>query len=119
MSPTIKKSAAKEKTVDVGTLFEKYFAALRKIPLDEKTEHTDRAALQHLLQTLATNVNASGKRKLIVRDHLLKNIFGFEYLIAPYTIAHLKLSQYLREQKYELSDDERFQVCMTNTLEPM
>jgi hypothetical protein len=62
---------------------------------------------------------ASGKRNLIVRDHLLKNIFGFEYLIAPYTIAHLKLSQYLREQKYELSDDERFQIFLTNTLEPI
>ena len=31
----------------------------------------------------------------IVSEHMLKNFFGFEYLIAPYTIAHLKLSQYL------------------------
>lgn len=29
----------------------------------------------------------SGKANLILRDHMLKNIFGFEYLIAPYTIA--------------------------------
>jgi predicted NAD/FAD-dependent oxidoreductase len=28
----------------------------------------------------------------IVREHLTKNIYGFEYLIAPYTIAHLKLT---------------------------
>jgi N-6 DNA methylase len=35
----------------------------------------------------------SAKADLIVRDHMLKNIFGFEYLIAPYTVAHLKLSQ--------------------------
>ena len=34
----------------------------------------------------------AGHADLIVREHLLKNIFGFEYLIAPYTIAHLKLS---------------------------
>jgi predicted helicase len=36
----------------------------------------------------------SGKAGQIVSDHILKNIFGFEYLIAPYTIAHLKLGQY-------------------------
>ncbi len=41
----------------------------------------------------------SAKASLIVRDHLLKNVFGFEYPIAPYTIAHLKLSQYLSDQK--------------------
>jgi hypothetical protein len=57
MSPT-KKVLATEKPADVGSLFEKYFTALRKIPLDEKTEHTDRAALQHLLQALAANVKA-------------------------------------------------------------
>ena len=34
----------------------------------------------------------------IVREHILKNLFGFEYLIAPYTIAHLKLSQYLKDR---------------------
>jgi hypothetical protein len=34
-------------------LFEQYLLALRKTPIDEKTEHTDRAALQLLLQALA------------------------------------------------------------------
>lgn len=61
----------------------------------------------------------SGKADLLVRDHFLKNIFGFEYLIAPYTIAHLKLSQYLKDQKHALKDDERLEVFLTNTLEPI
>ncbi|HEX3709407.1 MAG TPA: type ISP restriction/modification enzyme [Pseudolabrys sp.] len=56
---------------------------------------------------------------LIVRDHLLKNVFGFEYLIAPYTIAHLKLSQYLKDQNHALKNEERLQVFLTNTLEPI
>ncbi len=56
---------------------------------------------------------------MIVREHILKNLFGFEYLIAPYTIAHLKLSQYLRDQGHPLHDDERLQVFLTNTLEPI
>ncbi len=61
----------------------------------------------------------SGRADLIVRDHFLKNIFGFEYLIAPYTIAHLKLSQYLQDQKQQLADDQRLQIFLTNTLEPI
>ncbi len=56
---------------------------------------------------------------LVVREHILKNVFGFEYLIAPYTIAHLKLSQYLKDRNYQLADTERFLVYLTNTLEPV
>jgi hypothetical protein len=61
----------------------------------------------------------SGKAHGIVREHLTKNIFGFEYLIAPYTIAHLKLSQYLKDKDHPLERDERLQVFLTNTLEPI
>ncbi len=60
----------------------------------------------------------TGEKKLIIKNHLLKNIYGFEYLIAPYTITHLKLSQLLKENDYELSAKERLQVYLTNTLEP-
>ncbi len=55
----------------------------------------------------------------LVREHLTRNIYGFEYLIAPYTIAHLKLSQYLADKGHRLTDDERLQVYLTNTLEPI
>lgn len=61
----------------------------------------------------------SGRADGIVREHLTKNIYGFEYLIAPYTIAHLKLSQYLRDKGHPLHDQERLQVFLTNTLEPV
>ena len=72
-----------------------------------------------LSRFLTTSEKTLGKRDLLIRDHILKNIFGFEYLIAPYTIAHLKLSQYLEEQGHKLADDERFQIFLTNTLEPI
>ena len=61
----------------------------------------------------------SGRADHIVREHMLRNIHGFEYLIAPYTIAHLKLSQYLREKGHGLNDNSRLQVFLTNTLEPI
>jgi hypothetical protein len=35
------------------SLFDRYLLALRKTALDEKTEHTDRLALETLLQALA------------------------------------------------------------------
>jgi len=59
------------------------------------------------------------KKEQIIKDHLLKNIYGFEYLIAPYTIAHLKLSQFLIENGYKFQAGERLQVFLTNTLEPI
>lgn len=54
--------------------------------------------------------------KKLVQKHILQNFYGFEYLLAPYTVAHLKLSQYLREQGYELRKSERLKVFLTNTL---
>ena len=61
----------------------------------------------------------SGKKDLIIQEHVLKNLFGFEYLIAPYTIAHLKLSQFLKDNGYQLKDKERLQIFLSNTLEPI
>jgi hypothetical protein len=63
--------------------------------------------------------NSKAKKDFIIKEHLLKNIYGFEYLIAPYTIAHLKLSQFLKENGYIFQNDERLQVFLTNTLEPV
>lgn len=58
-----------------------------------------------------------GMRKNLIKERLLKNFYGFEYLIAPYTIAHLKLSQYLWDNGYELGDYERLKVFLTDTLD--
>ncbi len=58
-------------------------------------------------------------KDMIIKEHILKNIYGFEYLIAPYTIAHLKLSQFLKENGYDLTENDRFQLFLTNTLEPI
>lgn len=72
--------------------------------------------LQQIFEKLPKD---SGKKDLIIKEHVLKNIFGFEYLIAPYTIAHLKLSQFLKDNGYLLKSKERLQVYLTNTLEPI
>jgi len=70
--------------------------------------------LQQIFETVS-----EGVRDQIIQEHILKNIYGFEYLIAPYTIAHLKLSQFLRDKGYEMKPSERLQIYLTNTLEPI
>ncbi len=72
-----------------------------------------------LLETFQKAINETDKglKRSLIKEHLLKNFYGFEYLIAPYTIAHLKLSQFLNEEGYNLEEDERAQVYLTDTLD--
>lgn len=52
-----------------------------------------------------------------VAEHLLPRIYGFELLIAPYAVAHMKLSLQLKESGYDFESDERLRIYLTNTLE--
>jgi len=62
-----------------------------------------------------------------IRNHLLPRLFGFELLMAPYSIAHFKLGMQLAGEDlperskmdwaYDFSGDERLGVYLTNTLE--
>ncbi|WQY71391.1 N-6 DNA methylase [Helicobacter pylori] len=50
-------------------------------------------------------------------QNLLKQFYGFEYLIAPYAIAHLNLSQAFKEEfKRPLKENDALQIILTNTL---
>ncbi|WP_238700898.1 type ISP restriction/modification enzyme [Helicobacter pylori] len=50
-------------------------------------------------------------------QNLLKQFYGFEYLIAPYAIAHLNLSQAFKEEfKKPLKENDALQIVLTNTL---
>ncbi len=52
-----------------------------------------------------------------VAEKLLKRIFGFELLMAPYAVAHLKLGLLLQETGYKFQSDERLGIYLTNTLD--
>jgi len=58
-----------------------------------------------------------GKWDSYVAEHLLTRIFGFELLMAPYVIAHLKLGLQLKNSGYKFQSKERLGVYLTNTLE--
>ncbi|WP_033604507.1 type ISP restriction/modification enzyme [Helicobacter pylori] len=50
-------------------------------------------------------------------QNLLKQFYGFEYLIAPYAIAHLNLSQAFKEEfKRPLKENDALKIVLTNTL---
>ena len=53
-----------------------------------------------------------------VPKHLLKRLHGYELLMAPYAIAHLKIGLKLYETGYRFGSDERARVFLTNALEP-
>lgn len=75
-----------------------------------------------LLEAIRLILNKVGAAKKIqyIEDHILKNLSGFEYLIAPYTIAHMKISQFLKEEGYEpniKNANARLRIFLTNTLD--
>ncbi len=59
---------------------------------------------------------SGGKAKLIP-DHILKNFYAFELMMAPYSVGHLKIGYLLEELGHPLQKDERFQLYLTNTLD--
>jgi len=53
-----------------------------------------------------------------VPEHLLPRLYGYELLMAPYAIAHMKIGLKLYETGYRFGSDERARVYLTNALEP-
>ena len=62
-------------------------------------------------------VGKQGMWSSYVREHLLPRVFGFELLMAPYAVTHMKLGLQLAESGYDFAGDERLGVYLTNTLE--
>jgi hypothetical protein len=53
-----------------------------------------------------------------VTEHLLTRLHGYELLMAPYAIAHLKLGLKLYETGYRFESEQRARIYLTNALEP-
>jgi predicted helicase len=58
-----------------------------------------------------------GAKESFVNDHILKNFYAFELMMAPYAVGHLKMAFLLEELGCMLKTDERFKLYLTNTLE--
>lgn len=53
-----------------------------------------------------------------VPESLLPRLHGFELMMAPYAIAHMKIGLKLYETGYRFGSNKRARVYLTNTLEP-
>lgn len=62
-------------------------------------------------------IGMAGQWDGYVRDNLLNRLFGFELLMAPYAIAHLKLGLQLQELGYQFKGKQRLGIYLTNTLD--
>lgn len=77
-------------------------------------------------KTMVAKWKAAGKRapeiktlwNAYVPAHLLPRLTGFELMMAPYAIAHVKLGLKLADTGYTFGSDARAQIYLTNALEP-
>ncbi|MEK8017936.1 MAG: type ISP restriction/modification enzyme, partial [Candidatus Parabeggiatoa sp.] len=72
------------------------------------------AVFNHIFAKFMKN---KGLWSTYVSEHLLPRVQGFELLMAPYTVAHIKLGLQLQEMGYQFDSDERLRIFLTNTLE--
>ncbi len=74
--------------------------------------------LHHAIRTIRERFEGNeGLWDGYVADHLLPRLHGFELLMAPYTVAHMKLGLLLAQTGYRFDRDERLGLYLTNALD--
>jgi len=63
-----------------------------------------------------TSKYGEGGKEGFIKEHIMKNFYAFELMIAPYAVGHVKISFLLDELGYKLQN-ERVKFFLTNTLE--
>jgi len=72
--------------------------------------------IKHIYRNLE-DIGMANQWDSYVEDNLLNRLFGFELLMAPYAIAHLKLGLALQELGYQFKGKQRLGIYLTNTLD--
>ena len=72
--------------------------------------------IQQIHETLMA-MGQAGAWNDYVETYLLPRVFGFELLMAPYAVAHMKLGILLQETGYDFTGDQRLGIYLTNSLE--
>jgi len=68
------------------------------------------------VEEFITKYGEGGKANFI-KEHILKNFYAFELMVAPYAVGHLRMAFLLNELGYKLQEEDRFKFYLTNTLE--
>ena len=82
--------------------------------------------IEYIRQQFQRQGNA-GMWNIYVREHLLKQLHGFELLMVPYAVSHFKLAWQLAGRdldepertkwSYDFANQERLNIYLTNSLE--
>jgi len=75
--------------------------------------------LLHVFKLALESCSKYGDKVLanrLLNESMLNNFYGFELLVAPYIVANLKISEYLKEHGYSIDKDKRINILLTNTL---
>lgn len=70
-----------------------------------------------VIEEMHREVGASNWKSFVRDRKPLDHVFGFELMVAPYTIAHLKLALQMEGLGTPLGAQERVQIFLTNTLD--
>ena len=76
--------------------------------------------LHEVIRMIRAHVESTGQTgswSSYVSQHLLPRIFGFELLMAPYAVCHMKLGLQLADTGYDFKANERLRVYLTNSLQ--
>ena len=79
-----------------------------------------------IYRTMTAKWQAQGSREAQIKElwndyvprHLLPRLHGYELMMAPYAIAHMKIGLKLHETGYNFDSIERARIYLTNALEP-
>ena len=79
-----------------------------------------------IYKTMTAKWQLHGNREAQIKDlwneyvpkHLLPRLHGYELMMAPYAIAHMKIGLKLYETGYRFKSDKRARIYLTNALEP-
>jgi type I restriction-modification system DNA methylase subunit len=85
--------------------------------------------LKHVIEVILEEVKLKFKKDQIsgtwedywnsyVYSSLLPRIYGFELMMASYSVAHMKLGMFLKSTGYKFEKEQRLNIYLTNSLEP-
>lgn len=85
--------------------------------------------LKHVIEVILEEVKLKFKKEgvkgswedywnIYVYNSLLPRIYGFELMMASYSVAHMKLGMFLKSTGYKFEKEQRLSIYLTNSLEP-
>lgn len=84
--------------------------------------------LKHVIEVILEEIKLKFKKEQIkgtweeywndyVSRNLLPRLYGYELMMASYTVAHMKLGMFLKSTGYKFDKDKRLNIYLTNSLD--